>query len=222
MYLEKNEIEPFRGDGSVNEAGESLEVFLEKYNAKNYDCPCNTVDMLIFREGRPKKLLMVKRRNHPSIGAWAAPGGFVDIDEDLYDAAKRELMEETGVTGVPMIQLRTWGDPKRDPRWRVITTAYLALLGEEIPVKAGDDAADALWFDVELIDPSGKMEGELKLNLLNEERGIRLGARVLIEYRSAGTLLSEPSYQLLENRGIANDHALLITDALVRMENAGV
>jgi 8-oxo-dGTP diphosphatase len=69
------------------------------------------------------RLLMIRRRNHPNIGMWALPGGFVELRENLEDAAKRELMEETGVENAPMIQLKTYGDYDRDPRWRVITTA---------------------------------------------------------------------------------------------------
>ena len=147
-YLEHNER--FAGTGEKNENGQTLDEFLEAYNPKKYDCPCSTVDTLVFRTsgqdaktGSLKlKLLMIRRKNHPSIGFWALPGGFVDLRENLEDSAKRELYEETGVKGVPVVQLKTYGDYDRDPRWRVITTAFIALLDEEIEVKAGDDAKD--------------------------------------------------------------------------------
>ena len=68
----------------------------------------------------------------------------MELKEDLYEGAARELQEETGVTGLPLQQLRTWGAYDRDPRWRVITTSFLALAEGDLPVRAGDDAADAL------------------------------------------------------------------------------
>lgn len=167
-FLEK--LDRFYGTGECNRAGESLEAFLEKYNPKKYDCPSNTVDMVVVRcrekyrqWGQPLKVLMIKRGNHPSIGYWAVPGGFVELREDMDQAAARELEEETGVKGLPLQQLRTWGSYDRDPRWRVITTSYLALVEGELPVKAGDDAADALWMDVELSlepDPERKAKSE--------------------------------------------------------------
>lgn len=171
-FLEK--LDRFYGTGECNRAGESLEAFLEKYNPKKYDCPSNTVDMVVVRcrekyrqWGQPLKVLMIKRGNHPSIGYWALPGGFVELREDMDQAAARELEEETGVKGLPLQQLRTWGSYDRDPRWRVITTSYLALVEGELPVKAGDDAADALWMDVELsLEPAperkAKSEADVK------------------------------------------------------------
>lgn len=217
MYLDKSEFSPFYGTGEKNEKGETLEEFLEAYDPKKYDCPCNTVDMLIFRQGEPMKLLLIKRRNHPSIGDWAVPGGFVDVDESLYEAAKRELLEETGIDDVPFIQLRTWGDPKRDPRWRVITTAYLAFIERDITATAGDDAKDALWFDVDLTVPEHGKEGLLSLRLQNDEAGITLHAEIDYHQHHAGSLLSEPSYTILSKQGLASDHCLLIADALLTL-----
>ena len=115
-----------------------------------YPRPSVTTDCVIFGyDGKDLKILLVERGIPPFKGMWALPGGFVDLRENLEDAAKRELMEETGVQNAPMIQLKTYGDYDRDPRWRVITTAYLAVLDADVPVKAGDDAADAVWFDVD-------------------------------------------------------------------------
>lgn len=112
---------------------------------------------------------MIKRGNHPSIGYWALPGGFVELREDMDQAAARELEEETGVKGLPLQQLRTWGSYDRDPRWRVITTSYLALVEGELPVKAGDDAADALWMDVELsLEPAPEREAKSEADVTAE------------------------------------------------------
>lgn len=154
------DLKGFYGTGEKNRAGQSLEEFLDRYDPKKYDCPSCTTDIVAVQcdeplrsWGQPLKLLLVKRGNHPSIGWYATPGGFVELKEDLYEGAARELQEETGVTGLPLQQLRTWGAYDRDPRWRVITTSFLALAEGDLPVRAGDDAADALWMDVSA--PSG-------------------------------------------------------------------
>src|SRR5207249_10371740 len=100
------------------------------------------------------QILLVKRRAWPYEGMWAIPGGFVNMDESLETAAKRELQEETGVQDVYMEQLYTFGDPKRDPRTRVITVGYFALLdSERLQVGAADDAADVGWFSVSHLPP---------------------------------------------------------------------
>lgn len=113
-----------------------------------------TVDLVVLtvRTGR-LCVLLVERAGPPYQGQWALPGGFVGIDEDLIDAAYRELDEETGVTaGVHLEQLATYGAPARDPRMRTVTVAWLALaadLGEPI---AGSDAAGARWVPYEDLD----------------------------------------------------------------------
>src|ERR1700737_4987912 len=92
----------------------------------DYPRPAVTVDVVIVtREGRPR-VLLIRRKNEPFRGMWAIPGGFVDMDESLEDAARRELREETGVRARRLEQLHTFGGPGRDPRGRVISVAYLA------------------------------------------------------------------------------------------------
>jgi 8-oxo-dGTP diphosphatase len=112
--------------------------------------PSITVDTVIFtvREGT-LEVLLVKRKNKPYQGMWAIPGGFVKEKEDLVNAAQRELKEETGVNCAYLEQLYTFGNPKRDPRGRVITVAYFALIDAyNLQLVADTDAADAKWFPV--------------------------------------------------------------------------
>lgn len=138
--------------------------FLASYDPDKYRRPSVTVDMLIFtvRDGirrnwrrLPEKtlqLLLVKRGRHPFMGMWALPGGFVQVEESLEDAAIRELREETGVSDVYLEQLYTWGDVNRDPRTRVISTSWLALAdSSQLELHADDDAVDAAWFAVKCV-----------------------------------------------------------------------
>jgi 8-oxo-dGTP diphosphatase len=96
------------------------------------------------------RLLLVNRKNEPFKGKWCLPGGFVNIDEELETAAARELAEETGLAGVRLEQVHTFGDVGRDPRGRVITVTFMGIVAEgQNKLKAGDDAAKARWFDIE-------------------------------------------------------------------------
>lgn len=108
-----------------------------------------TVDVIIFRlhEGGLQTLL-IKRGRAPYKGRWAISGGFVHPDESVDAAARRELSEETGLKEVYLEQLYTFGEPKRDPRGRVVTVAYFALTTAEASPQAGDDAADAQWHPI--------------------------------------------------------------------------
>src|SRR5215470_19477725 len=110
-----------------------------------------TVDIVIFSiRTRELLVLLVKRGVPPFQGEYAIPGGFLRADESLEEAAKRELHEETSVRDVYLEQLYSFGDPGRDPRGRVVTVAYYALVSAETtPLRAGTDAAEASWFPVD-------------------------------------------------------------------------
>jgi 8-oxo-dGTP diphosphatase len=113
-----------------------------------------TVDVvvLIIDEGE-LRALMVRRGGPPYQGRWALPGGFVEVDEDLETAARRELLEETGVSAddVRIEQLATYGAPKRDPRGRTISVAWLAILPSSFDPRAGSDASRAAWKPVDAL-----------------------------------------------------------------------
>jgi 8-oxo-dGTP diphosphatase len=113
--------------------------------------PMVTVDAAVFGLSRDgAKLLLIKRKREPYKGRWAIPGGFIEMDEELEDAAARELAEETGLTGVSLEQMRTYGTVGRDPRGRLITVVFVGIVEEKRAViKAGDDAAEAQWFEID-------------------------------------------------------------------------
>jgi 8-oxo-dGTP diphosphatase len=117
------------------------------YDPSAYPPFAVTVDVVVFSVvDRRVHVVLIERKRDPHAGTWALPGGFVDIDEDLHDAAVRELREETGVdadAAVALDQLRAYGAPGRDPRMRVVSIAYLALLRDPPALTAGDDAARA-------------------------------------------------------------------------------
>jgi 8-oxo-dGTP diphosphatase len=113
-----------------------------------YPHPAVTTDVAVFAlRDRQLQLLLIRRAQEPYKDRWALPGGFLEIDEDLDSCAKRELEEETGVADLYMEQLYTFGRPDRDPRERVISVTYYALVSaDKLSLSAGSDAAEAAWF----------------------------------------------------------------------------
>lgn len=116
-----------------------------------YPHPAVTTDIVIFTvRDKQLKLLLIMRGGEPFKGKWALPGGFVQLDEDLETGARRELEEETGVSGVYLEQLYTYGAVDRDPRERVITVAYSALIAsDKIVLQAATDAEAVGWFSMD-------------------------------------------------------------------------
>lgn len=115
-----------------------------------YARPALAVDIVVFGLDEDLKVLLIKRDLEPFQGKWALPGGFVRMDETLDEAARRELEEETGVSRLYLEQLYTFGDPGRDPRERVVSVAYYALVKlSDHRVKAATDAREAAWFSVD-------------------------------------------------------------------------
>ncbi len=109
-----------------------------------------SVDCVVFgRDGKHLKVLLIQRGQEPFKGCWALPGGFVNLDETLDEAARRELREETSLTKVPLDQLQAFSALHRDPRERVVSVAFYALVQvSEHRAKAGDDAASVQWCPV--------------------------------------------------------------------------
>lgn len=159
-----------------------------------YPRPALTVDVVTFtlRESR-LHVLLIERKEAPFEGMWALPGGFVQMDESLEDAAARELAEETGVQQAYLEQLYTFGDPERDPRGRVVTVAYYALIPADAQFQAegGSDARRAGWFPVDELPALAFDHAEISEYALRR-------LRYKLEYSAAGFELLPEEFTLSE------------------------
>ncbi|MEZ6141896.1 MAG: NUDIX hydrolase [Zavarzinella sp.] len=116
--------------------------------------PGFATDIVLITLERNPRVLLIQRNAEPFAGMWALPGGFVEENERIVDAARRELQEETGLTGIELEQLHTFGDPGRDPRGWSISVAYLARVHPKLlKPKAGDDASAAEWHPLRKLPP---------------------------------------------------------------------
>lgn len=161
-----------------------------------------TVDLVVLTvRDDDLAVLLVRRGVPPYRGRWALPGGFVHDDEDLLDAAERELEEETGVGQVRahLEQLATYGAPRRDPRGRVVTVAHLALVPRPAAPTAGTDAADARWLPVRgvLEDPRRLAFDHHRILSDAVER-----ARAKLEYSPLGTAFCRDEFTIGELRRV--------------------
>ena len=113
--------------------------------------PMVSVDAIVFGFFRNEvKVLLIQRGREPYKGKWSLPGGFVEIEEELEIAVARELAEETGIAGVPLEQMHTFGGVGRDPRGRQITVVFIGVATKGLTkIRAGDDAAKVRWFSIE-------------------------------------------------------------------------
>lgn len=165
-----------------------------------YPRPSVTVDMVLFAYLEDQlKVLLIQRGGEPFRDQWALPGGFIQMDESLDAAARRELQEETGVTDVYLEQLYTFGAPDRDPRGRVITVAYFALLSADearrVAVQGGDDAQDARWWNMYDLPPLAFDHGRILEYALQR-------LRWKLEWTALGFLLLPREFTLSELQSV--------------------
>ncbi len=163
------------------------------YQDVQCECPLVTVDVVIFtlRDG-DLRVLLVRRRRWPYEGMWAIPGGSVGLDEALQAAASRKLEEETGLTGVFLEQLYTFGDPGRDPRRRVITVAYFAVVpATDVVPRAADDAEHVRWWSIYDLPPLAFDHADILSYALTR-------LRYKLEYTAVGFELLPQAFTLTE------------------------
>ncbi len=196
--------------------GLTLDEFLAKYDPDKYRHPSVTVDMAVFTMLRTEgecdlAVLLIRRGNHPYLGTWALPGGFVEMEEELADAAARELQEETGVTGVPLRPFGMFGGVNRDPRTRVISAGFFAVAPMcSLAPGAGDDAADASLFVVETSLEAASASAETYRMTLFGRR--ILCARAQLRYDALGAQAAQVPGEMAGD--LASDHGLVLFSAL--------
>ncbi len=206
-----------------NELGQTLQEFLDAYDPTAFENPSCTVDIILMTvSSGVLKVLLIKRKNHPWIGQWALPGGFVNMDEDLDDAAARELEEETHISqNTYFHQLYTLGTVNRDPRTRIISTVYFSMTPEENlkHTHAGDDAKEAEWFTIsKTVKKINKKERVSILSLSNEKCGIEMHYE--IHDLAMKNYIKTRSKVLKEsNSELACDHIKAINMAMDQLKN---
>jgi ADP-ribose pyrophosphatase YjhB (NUDIX family) len=159
--------------------------------------------------------LLVKRGSHPYIDTWSICGGFVGMEESAYESALRELKEETNLDNVYLQQIYTMNQPNRDPRMRVISISYMALLPYETVTNiiAGDDAKDAAWFDLKFNDK--------ELVLSNDEKGICIKYDLLEKVFKNGRLTIKNYVPVLVSGDkLAFDHSEVLLECLMKLKDS--
>ena len=199
----------------------SEEEFLKDYDSSIFEKLSMTVDILIFSvsdeiQDNYRKLnkkhfsiLLVKRENYPFKDKWCLPGGFIGIDEDIEDAAKRVLANETNLHDIYLEQLYTFGNPHRDPRMRVVSTSYMALidknkLNEQIPTNAS-------WFHITTLED----QESIFVTLDNGQEEIKFKIGKTLKEKTTDRY----KYDILENDKLAFDHPLVIVSGISRLKN---
>ena len=128
----------------------------------DYPRPAVTADIIILKTiDKQNFVLLIERKHEPFKGMWALPGGFLNMDETLEEAALRELQEETGISGVQLTQFHSFSKVNRDPRHRTITTVFTGFANENTVPEAGDDAANVKWFASDALPPLAFDHGEI-------------------------------------------------------------
>src|SRR5579875_1028620 len=194
--MEKHQTDTQAAHVCTSQEGQSAaltEAQKHHYDPSKYERPSVTVDVLMMSlRQRDLQILLIKRRSWPYEDMRAIPGGFINMAESLETAAKRELQEKTGVQDVYLEQLYTFGDPGRDPRTRVITVVYFALLdAARVQVKAGDDAREVRWFSVYNLPPLAFDHEKILQYALNRLRG-------KLDYTTIAFNLLPPQFTLRE------------------------
>ena len=196
-----------------NKDGLTEAEFLAEYNPGNYERPSVTTDILILgmnKDYSSLKLLLIKRGDHPFLGSWALPGGFISPNETAYVAATRELKEETGIDDVYLDQIYTFTKPGRDPRTWVMNIAYLSLISNLREVSGQDDADDAAWFDLKFTDDS--------ITIKNDEKGVAIEYSLKKEtFRNGALQYQNYIPTLVSTDALAFDHVEIIIEAMKKL-----
>jgi len=199
----------------------SEEEFLRNYNPNNFDRLSMTADILIFSvsseenknyrktDSKKMSILLVKRNNYPFKDKWCLPGGFIDINEDLDDAPIRILKRETNIDNIYLEQLYTFGGVKRDPRMRVVSTSYMALIDKnKLKYSINEQSS---WFDV-YVD---EKENIVDVTLDNGHITINFIIEKVLKEKTTDKYL----FKIIKNDYLAFDHPFVILSGIERLKN---
>lgn len=200
----------------------SEEEFLKKYNPDEFEKLSMTADILIFsvsseestnyRKTDKKKMsiLLVKRHNYPFKDMWCLPGGFVDIKEDLDEAPIRILKKETNLDDIYLEQLYTFGSVDRDPRMRIVSTSYIALVDKNRLMNNLSD--NASWFDVIFYEEKNNL---VEIVLSNGIDTVKFKIKKVLKEKTTDRY----AFKIIENNSLAFDHPNVILSGLERLKN---
>lgn len=225
------------------EPNQAEKDYLSAYDIGEFARPSVASDIVIFsilNDGEhenirklPKKalkVLLIKRAEHPFKDFRALPGGFVRPDEDVTDAARRELFEEANIRDAYLQLTGVYGKKHRDPRGWIVSNAFMALVNaESVTLSAGTDAREADWFNIEIKvleikkefrEDESLIETRYQMLLTNEEKGVSITAE-LKQFKSFRNYHETVRYEIVESDGLAFDHAEIILSAMLSLR-AGV
>ena len=199
----------------------SEEEFLKNYDSSVFEKLSMTTDIIIFsvsdeevnnyRKLSKKKfsVLLVKRDDYPFKDKWCLPGGFIKIDEDLEAAPKRILADETNIHNIYLEQLYTFGSVNRDPRMRIVSTSYMALIDKNrLNDKLNTNAA---WFNVEYYEKDNIID----VTLTSKDEILTFKVKKVLKELTTDRY----KFEIMENNSIAFDHPLVIVSGIERLKN---
>lgn len=199
----------------------SEEEFLKNYDSRVFQKLSMTTDIIIFsvsdeevnnyRKLSKKKfsVLLVKREDYPFKDKWCLPGGFIKINEDLEEAPKRILANETNIHNIYLEQLYTFGSVNRDPRMRIVSTSYMALIDKNrLNDKLNTNAA---WFNVEYYEKDNIID----VTLTSKDEILTFKVKKVLKELTTDRY----KFEIIENDSIAFDHPLVIVSGIERLKN---
>ncbi|MBQ7521450.1 MAG: NUDIX hydrolase [Clostridia bacterium] len=203
---------------------DSEKEFLQKYNMDDYERPSVTSDIIAFtikfteedsyrhNPDGALQILLIKRKGYPFKDHWALPGGFLQPDETIEECAYREVFEETGVKPASLMLTGIYSDPNRDPRGWIISNAFATILSDkDINATAGDDASEALWFNIAF---NCDTDNTYTLTLTHDD------IVITATLKEKETKFGKTDFVIQNSGELAFDHAKIIATALTVLRSS--